>query len=98
MLSATFHILPASTNNAPFIGPINGNRYSKFVEIFRFASLNSLLLLLVPGPSLYAFHALLSFAPPAKYDLEKGILIEFPIGIAIPPKNLNAKIRSLAIS
>ena len=59
-------MFPASTNIAAFNGPINGKRYSKFAEIFRLASLNSVVFSVIPGPSLYAFHARLSFAPPAK--------------------------------
>ena len=44
----------------------------------------------LPGPSLYAFHALLSFEPPEKNDLEKGILFEFPYGMAMPEKKWKA--------
>ena len=41
--------------------------------ILKFASLNSLLLIELPGPKLYAVHALLSLAPPAKKLLENGM-------------------------
>ena len=71
---------------APLNFPNSGYLYSKFNDILKFASLNSLILFELPGPSWYAFHALLSFEPPEKNDLEKGILFEFPYGIAMPEK------------
>jgi len=41
--------------------------------ILKFASLNSLLFIELPGPKSYAVHALLSLAPPAKKLLENGM-------------------------
>ena len=93
--SKIFHTFPKSIKRPPFSGPVIRKRYSKLKAILKLASLNSLMLRLLPGPSLYAFHALLSFAPPEKYDLEKGILVEFPKGIAIPAKPWRANTRSL---
>ena len=67
-----FHTFPKSTKSPPFKGPVMAKRYSKLKATLKFASLNSLILLLLPGPSLYAFQALLSLAPPEKYEREKA--------------------------
>ena len=91
-MSLTFQIFPISTKIAPLRFPDILFLYSRFREILKFASLNSFILLLLPGPSLYAFHALLSFDPPPKNDSENGILLELPNGTAIPPKYLKAKV------
>ena len=52
-----------------------------FISLFTldtniFFILNSLILLLLPGPNSYALQALLSFDPPEKYDLAKGTFDE----------------------
>ena len=70
--------------NPPFNGPLMGNRYSRLKANLKLASLNSLILLLLPGPNSYALQALLSFAPPEKYERAKGTFDELPYGIAIP--------------
>ena len=75
--SQRFQMFPKSTNSPPFKDPVIAKRYSRLKANLKLASLKSFILLLLPGPNLYAFHALLSFAPPEKYDLEKGILLEF---------------------
>ena len=49
-----------SVNITPTISGYDGE-----YAILKLASLNSFILLLLPGPSLYAFQALLSFEPPA---------------------------------
>jgi hypothetical protein len=88
--SRTFQIFPASIKKAP--SSLLNNLYlcSKLNANLKFASLNSLLLSDLPGPRLYAVHALLSFDPPAKKLFENGIVLELPIGIAIPIKVLSA--------
>src|SRR5660397_233915 len=52
--------------------------YSALKVSFMFASLNSFRPPVLPGPRSYACHALLSFGPPAKKLLIKGMLFEFP--------------------
>ena len=64
-LSLKFQILPISINKAPLSFPLILDLYSKLKAILKFASLNSFILLLLPGPNLYAFQALLSLDPPA---------------------------------
>ena len=62
-----------SINNPPFKGPLIGKRYSRLNANLKLASLNSLILLLLPGPNSYALQALLSFDPPEKYDHKRHI-------------------------
>lgn len=89
--SKTFQMFPASTNKAPFKSPNRLKRCSALRAILKLASLNSLVVFKLPGPKLYAVQALLSLAPPAKKLFEKGMLVEFPYGIAIPTKHSYCK-------